>query len=70
MYGIRFEIPEDGASPHEGLYAISANLLLGYHYVALKDRAFVRLPHGRFTWLQRFPVADRVGNTFFIFEIP
>ncbi len=69
-YGIRFEVPEEAGEPHHGLYAISANYLMGYPYLLTREGKFVEAPRDRFAWLREYPTSARVGDTFFVFEIP
>ncbi|MBI3846949.1 MAG: glycosyltransferase family 39 protein [Planctomycetes bacterium] len=69
-YGIVFDLPEEAAPPHHGLYAVSANFLMGYPYVLLHEGKLLNVPRDRFAWLRGYQPTSRVGDTFFVFEIP
>jgi hypothetical protein len=70
LYGIRFEIPEGPDEPHGGLYAVSANYLMGHPYLVTRNGTLLPVPRDRFTWLQRHQPVARVGHSFFVYELP
>jgi dolichyl-phosphate-mannose-protein mannosyltransferase len=68
-YGIRFELPESASAPHGGLYAISANYLVGYEYPATVGGRMVPVERDRFAWLRDREPTARVGDTFFVYDL-
>lgn len=69
LYGIDFTLSR--RVPQSGLHAISVNYLVGRPYYALRpDRSVKEIDLDTFAAYRKLTPAGRVGDTFFLFEVP